>query len=321
MTVLIETTQNRTSVLDTPSLLPLVSVIIPTRNRAGSLKRLLESLAEPMRIGSPQTEIIVVDNGSTDGTRRLLEVELAENQYSRLLMLDEARPGKSNAINRALSCARGDIFMILDDDVVVEPNCLAKHAEAHAQTKFAAIQGRILPGRDRNGNPADPSRLREYNIPLIDYGDKIVAIRGLTGTNMSFNRRVFEKVGFFDTRLGPGAAGFSEDTEYSIRIRKAGFTIGYTPYAVVYHELDPSRYGRFYNRDVEYRKGLSRSLYRRESILIRVLPDLLANCVRYCMYRILGLHQKAYKTEGRILKCWGYLVGRVRTGRRRTGIN
>ncbi|MGN6735810.1 MAG: glycosyltransferase family 2 protein, partial [Candidatus Binatia bacterium] len=218
------------------------------------------------------------------------------------------------AINRALSCARGDIFIILDDDVVVEPNCLAKHAEAHAQTKFAAIQGRILPGRDRNGNPADPSRLREYNSPLIDYGDKVVAIRGLTGTNMSFNRRVFEKVGFFDTRLGPGAAGFSEDTEYSIRIRKAGFKIGYTPHAIVYHELNPSRYGRGYNRAVEYRKGVSRSIYRRDSVLTKVLPDLFANCIRYGIYWLLGRHDKVYKTEGRILKCCGYVAGKLGRG-------
>jgi GT2 family glycosyltransferase len=61
--------------------------------------------------------------------------------------------------------ARGEIFMILDDDVVVEPNCLAKHAEAHAQNQFAAIQGRILPGKDFVGNTADAKRLREYNIP------------------------------------------------------------------------------------------------------------------------------------------------------------
>jgi len=127
---------------------------------------------------------------------------------------------------------------------------------------------------------------------------------------MSFKREVFAKVGFFDARLGPGAAGFSEDTEYSMRIRKAGFKIGYTPHAIVYHELNPNRYGRQYNRMVEYRKGLSRSLYRQDSIPFRVIPDLMANCVRYGLYRLLGKTQKAYKTEGRIMKCWGYLAGK-----------
>jgi len=288
--------------------------MIPTRNRAESLKLLLESLAEPSRRGMPETEIIVVDNDSTDETRPLLDAQREQNLSGRLLVLDEQRQGKSNALNRALSVAQGEILMVLDDDVVIDSNCLAKHAEAHAQNQFAAIQGRILPGRDRLGKAAEANRLWEYNIPLIDYGDQIVAIRGLTGTNMSFKRAVFEKVGFFDPRLGPGAAGFSEDTEYSIRIRQAGFKIGYTPHAIVYHELNPSRYGRGYNRAVEYRKGVSRSVYRRDSILTKVLPDLLANCIRYGIYRLLGRHDNMYKTEGRVLKCWGYLAGKIGRG-------
>ena len=308
--------ERRTSVAKTLSL-PLLSVIIPTRNRVKSLKLLLESLAVPARIGIPETEIIVVDNGSTDETHRWLDAQREQNQSGGLIILDEPRPGKSNALNRALSVARGEIFMVLDDDVVIQPNCLAKHAEAYAATQFAAIQGRILAGKDSGGNPADANRLREYNIPLIDYGEEIVAIRGLTGTNMSFKRAVFEKVGFFDPRLGPGAAGFSEDTEYSIRIRKAGFKIGYTPHAIVYHELNPSRYGRVYNRAVEYRKGVSRSVYRRDSVLTKVLPNLFANCIRYGIYRLLGRHDKVYKTEGRILKCWGYVAGKLGRNARR----
>jgi GT2 family glycosyltransferase len=308
--------ERRTSVAKTLSL-PLLSVIIPTRNRVKSLKLLLESLAVPARIGIPETEIIVVDNGSTDETHRWLDAQREQNQSGGLIILDEPRPGKSNALNRALSVARGEIFMVLDDDVVIQSNCLVKHAEAHTATQFAAIQGRILAGKDSVGNPADANRLREYNIPLIDYGEEIVAIRGLTGTNMSFKRVVFEKVGFFDPRLGPGAAGFSEDTEYSIRIRKAGFKIGYTPHAIVYHELNPSRYGRVYNRAVEYRKGVSRSVYRRDSVLTQVLPNLFANCIRYGIYRLLGRHDKVYKTEGRILKCWGYVAGKLGRGARR----
>jgi GT2 family glycosyltransferase len=221
-------------------------------------------------------------------------------------------PGKSRALNRALAEARGDLLLILDDDVTVDEDCIAKHVEAHQQTEFAAIQGRILPGKDPEGRGADPNRLREYNIPIIDYGDRIIPIRGLTGTNMSFKRQVLETIGGFDDRLGPGASGFSEDTEFSIRIRKAGFKIGYTPEAIVYHELDPNRYGRAYNRDVEFRKGLSRSMYRKDSIVLKVLPNLFANCLRWLCYRALGRTQKAYKTEGRVLKCAGYLVGKFR---------
>ncbi|HEU4342680.1 MAG TPA: glycosyltransferase [Candidatus Binatia bacterium] len=289
-----------------------LSVIVPTRNRAGSLKKLLQSLHEVECPGSLELEVLVVDNGSTDGTQEMIAGELPGRRRFSLRVLNELTKGKASALNLGLASAKGEFLLVLDDDVVVHAQFLAKHLECYEATDFDAVQGRVLPGLDPEGKPADLGRLREYNIPWNDYGDDYREIRGLTGTNMSFKRRVFEKVGFFDTRLGPGAAGFSEDSEYSIRIRHAGFKIGYTPHAVVYHELNPERYGRKYNRAVEYRKGVSRSLYRRDSILLGVIPNLIANCLRYGLYRLAGQSQKAYRTEGRIMKCWGYLMGRTR---------
>jgi glycosyltransferase involved in cell wall biosynthesis len=284
---------------------------VPTFNRAASLRRLIASF-DALSCNSINAEILIVDNGSTDNTPGLLAQAAGECSKFSLKVLSEGRRGKSNALNRGLSSAQGKIILIVDDDVVVHPQWLVKHAESYGVTLFDAMQGRVLPGVDLDGKPANPNKLREYNIPIIDYGEEVRECRGLTGSNMSFKREVFAKVGGFDTRLGPGAAGFSEDTQYSLRIRQAGFKIGYTPHAVVYHELSPTRYGREYNRRVEYRKGVSRSVYRTDSILFKVLPNLAANCVRYGVYRFLRKTQKAYKTEGRIMKGWGYLAGKIR---------
>lgn len=289
-----------------------ITVIVPTFNRVASLKRLLASL-DALEFPDPvQAEVLIVDNGSTDETPSLLLSAQAKSQKFSLRAFEERRKGKASALNLGLVSAQGRLILVVDDDVVVHPQWLIKHLECYSMTDFDAIQGRVLPGIDPEGRPADPHRLREYNIPIIDCGEDICEIRGLTGTNMSFKREVFEKVGFFDPRLGPGASGFSEDTEYSIRIRKAGFKIGYTPHAVVYHELNPERYGREYNRTTQFRKGISRSIYRGDSIAFNVLPNLIANCFRFVFYKLVGKSQKAYKTEGRILKCWGYLVGKMR---------
>jgi GT2 family glycosyltransferase len=214
-------------------------------------------------------------------------------------------------LNHGIGLARGEILIVVDDDVVVHHRWMVEHWESHRTNEFGAVQGRVLPGVDPQGRLADPGRLREYNIPIVDYGGEIRSIRGFTGTNVSFKRDVVRQVGLFNPRLGPGALGFSEDTEYSIRMRRAGFKIGYNPGAIVYHELNPERYGRAYNRRVEYRKGVSRSLYRQDSIWFKVLPDLMAQCMRYGIYRLLGKSQKAYKIEGRILKSWGYISGKV----------
>jgi GT2 family glycosyltransferase len=290
-----------------------ISVIVPTFNRSASLQRLLESIDLLELPNAVRAEVVIVDNTSTDNTEDLLRRKEGQEQRFGFKVLKEDRKGKSSALNRGIASAQGQILIIVDDDVVVHPEWMIKHWECHRGAEFDVIQGRVLPGVDDQGNPADGYRAREYNIPVVDYGKESCAIRGFTGTNVSFKREIFDKVGLFDPRLGPGAAGFSEDSEFSLRLRRAGFKIGYVPNAIVYHELNPGRYGREYNRMVEYRKGVSRSIYRRESILFRVIPDLLINCLRYGIYTVLGLTHKAYKTEGRIMKCWGYLTGKMRS--------
>ena len=291
---------------------PHFSVIVPTFNRASSLERLLKSFDSLLCRNDVTLELVVVDNGSTDATHSFLEVESQRTRTYQLKVAEEPRQGKAHALNRGLQIATGKFLMIIDDDVIAHQELLEKHMECYETSRFDALQGKILPGLDLHGEPADMARLREYNIPYIDYGEDCCEIRGLTGTNMSFKREVYQAVGTFDTRLGPGQSGFSEDTEYSRRIKRAGFKIGYCPGAIVFHELNPSRYGRGYNRRVAYQKGMSRSIYRQESIVFRVLPSLLVNGARFCLYSLIGQRQKAFKTEGRLLKSWGYLMGKIR---------
>jgi glucosyl-dolichyl phosphate glucuronosyltransferase len=302
------------------SLINRVSILIPTRNRASSLKRLLASLQFSTYLDDTQVEVIVINNQPRDPTAHELIEALAEQMRFPIRVLEQSKRGKSWALNLGLGQATGSVLLLLDDDVVVDQSCVGEHVAAYEQNVFDAVQGKVLPGRDPEGQPADISRLAEYNIPIVDHGDAPCGIRGFTGTNISFRREVFEKVGLFDTRLGPGASGFSEDTEYSRRIRQVGFKIGYAPNAIVYHELNPERYGSSYNRKVQYRKGVSRSIYRGGSVTMRVLPELLGNCFRYLAYTATGRRQKVYQIEGRIMKCLGFLVGKVRRSEKKISI-
>jgi glycosyltransferase involved in cell wall biosynthesis len=285
-----------------------ISIIVPTRNRAASLRRFLSGLEKVAVPDGVILEVLIVDNDSSDETAAVLRA--AEERRWIVRGLFEARRGQSAAINCGLKESKGDLICLMDDDVVIDKQWAANILRSYAETDFEAIQGRVLPGVDPLGKPADPALLYQYNIPVVDYGDEFLKIRGLTGAHMTFKRKVFEKVGYFDVRLGPGAAGFSGDTEFSARIGKAGFKMGYTPHAIVRHELDPSRFGRRYNRMVEYRKGLSRGVYRRESIALKVIPNLLANCFRYCLYAVIRDQKRIFKTEGRIMKCLGYLMAK-----------
>ena len=293
-----------------------VSIIVPTFNRAESLERFLRSLDSLENLDSIQLEVIIVDNSSTDGTADLLLMESAKSRKFLLRTLHEEQRGQSAAINCGLRNCRGQIICLLDDDVVLDSRWIHGLLDSYKGSDFDALQGRVLPGVDPFGNPADASRLYYYNIPIVDHGDRIKAIRGLTGAHMTFKREVLEKIGMFNVKLGPGATGFSGDTEFSRRIRAGAFKIGYTPHAVVFHELDPSRYGRRYNRAVQYRKGLSRSIYRRDSIFLKVFPELLGNCLRFFIYSLAGKRQKIYRTEGRIMRGVGFLRGTIRNSRK-----
>lgn len=285
---------------------PKVSVIIPTRNRSESLGRLLRSLQGTRDLSDISLEILVIDNGSTDDTSRRLRE--ASQRWPLLRALFEGRPGKNFALNRGIQEAKGEILCLMDDDIVLDPNWLAELVKDFRTAGYDALQPRVLPGRDPSGRSADASRLYQYNIPVIDYGESVRDLRGLTGVIMSFRREVVGKAGLFDERLP--ASGYHGDTDLSRRIREAGFSIGYTPHVVAYHELNPDRYGASYARLSQYRKGLSRSLYGRDSILFNVIPNLFANLIRYLVYLCTRRTAKLYRTEKRIMKYWGYLVGR-----------
>lgn len=282
-----------------------VSVIIATRNRRFSLSKLLHCLRQSLQEEQRRVEVVVVNNASTDETEAYLKA-LAD-EWPILRPMNEPRPGKNFALNKGLKEARGEILCLMDDDIVLKPDWFEMLVQDYRISRYDALQPRVLPGKDAEGAEADPRRLYWYNIPVINYGEQMIDMRGLTGAIMSFRREVYEKVGGFDERLA--ASGYEGDTDISRRIREAGFSIGYTPHVVAYHELDPKRYGVEYARLSQYRKGLSRSIYGSDRIFLNVLPNMIAGLLRYVLYRILGRSEKVYKTEKRIMKYWGYLVG------------
>ena len=284
-----------------------LSVIIATRNRCDSLGRLLQSLQETRNASGISYEVLVVDNASTDETAKNLE--LVSRKWPLLHPFYEGRQGKNFALNTGIREATGEVLCFMDDDIVLDPGWLEEFVRDYQTSGYDALQPRVLPGKDPSGKSAATEYLYRYNIPVIDYGDSMRDVRGLTGVIMSFRRKVLEKIDGFDERLP--ASGYEGDTDLSRRIRGAGFSIGYTPHVVAYHELDPSRYGIGYARRSQYRKGLSRSLYSSDSIMLNVIPNLLVNLLRVLIYQAIRRADKVYKTEKRILKYWGYLVGKV----------
>jgi len=113
-----------------------ISVVIATKNRAERLDAALRSLT--LQGNAPPTEIIVVDNGSTDDTRGVVERHAARYLY-------EPIANRSRARNRGIAAATGSHLLFVDDDVIVPAGFIAVHARAHGAAIFPrAVSGPII---------------------------------------------------------------------------------------------------------------------------------------------------------------------------------
>lgn len=208
---------------------PSISIIIPTYKRHALLKKLLESLTGHTPSGA---EIIVVDQ-SPDAPS--LSADLGR-EYPFITNLYLPKPSLPRARNAGIAHSKGSIILFLDDDAVIEPRCVFEHLSLHARTDIHVVAGRIRQMNNASWAPIDTvatvnSQTGETagNFDLNYEGGVIYA----TGGHLSIKRSVFTKTGLFNPRF-TGNALF-EDIEFSFRVRKHGFTIWYTPRALIYH--------------------------------------------------------------------------------------
>lgn len=217
----------------------IASIIIATKNRCGSLQATLHSFEAVHVPAGLVVELLIMDNGSTDGTAAVVKsARLADFELKYVL---ESRGGKAVALNSALKIACGEIIVLSDDDVRPSPAWLKCITQPIAEGKYDALAGKvsIAPQLSR----AWMGKMHLGWLASTDYLDPVAPDRAV-GANMSFSRRVLERVYGFDAELGPGALGLWEDTLFSLQLREAGFRLGNASDASVVHHFDPSRLSR-----------------------------------------------------------------------------
>ena len=275
---------------------PTISVIVPTRDRATSLRALLESF-DHLKPPPVPYEIVVADNGSSDETPRLLAEWRAAGPAREGVR--GSQPGKSRAVNAAITRSRGQLLAFIDDDVVVEPDWLAEVWDYFTRHDCAAAQGSVLWPPEAMSDPALYALLDRYRtIVHLDLPPGTLRTR-LTGANMTIRRHTIAVVGAFDERIGPGAAGLSEDNELADRILKHGGWIGYMSRARVIHEIDRSRLTEEYFAEYHRRQGRSRFAYKHNGIFSSILPNLTKAAVNYAAYTLIGNTRRRYRAKGR----------------------
>lgn len=216
-----------------------VAVVIPSWNSAGLLPRCLGSLDDQ----GVEVELMVVDNGSTDGSLEYLEregvphVSLPENV------------GFAAAVNLGAARTGAGTVLALNADTVLEPGCLAPLLDAlEADPALAGVQPRILQLEGDAGAPPDPAAACLYSAgqALTRDGRAIETgageaqpprlpaaheIFGVCGAACLLRRELFTELGGYDETY----FAFYEDVDLNVRARVAGWRFAYVPEAVVWH--------------------------------------------------------------------------------------
>jgi GT2 family glycosyltransferase len=181
-------------------------------------------------------EIIVVDNGSTDGTGDL------KREFPDVRWLVENVVGKSNALNTGCKAARGSILAFTDDDCIVDSEWLRNLVSAFFdEPSVIGVGGSCYVADSETINDKLFSK-KVQGLGIVDFGKKTKFVDELIGGNFAFKRQAFD-VAKFDKRLGRrGTLSLGgEDSDFCHQLRSKGYQLLYTPHAFVYHMLPPSR--------------------------------------------------------------------------------
>lgn len=233
-----------------PDPAPLVSVIIPTRDRADMLGGCVEGLLHRTDYGP--IEVLIADNGSVEARTHELFATLTRDARVRILPM----PGPFNYSrlnNRAVAEARGEVLLLLNNDTeVIEPGWLREMVSHAVRPEIGAVGCKLLysngglqhagvilgigwPGGIAGHHFAGASGEAAGPFGLLALARSASAV---TAACLAVRKRLFEEVGGLDEENLPVAFN---DVDFCLRIRERGYRNLWTPFAVLYHHESVSR--------------------------------------------------------------------------------
>jgi len=217
---------------------PRTTVLVCTRDRPEMLAECLASIAACRLDG---VEVIVCDQSEGDASGVVVRGAGAGGAPFHHVPLGTR--GKSRSLNAGIARARGERLVLTDDDCVVAADWLDRIEEVFAAEGGdgrIVVTGRVLAGRHAPDGTPPPSCIEDPSPH--DYSGRLG--REVLYQNWAVPRRIFDEVGLFDERLGPGGLlRNAEDNDMAYRWLKAGFRILYRPSITVWHNGWRSREG------------------------------------------------------------------------------
>ena len=202
-----------------------VSVVIPTYNRRPILEKCLDALErQHLADALDQYEVVVVDDGSTDGTPTWLLGQV--DRFPHVRLVEQQHGGPAEGRNRGVDHARGDVIVFIDSDLVVTEPFLACHAKALQRSwkqrgdRLCFTYGAVVNTANFEDPTSERHKLRDLSWAYFATG------------NVAIDRGVLERSGLFDCSFR--LYGW-EDLELGERLRRMGVGLIKCPEAVGYH--------------------------------------------------------------------------------------
>ena len=210
-----------------------VTVMIPAFNEATVIERAVRGVLDSINV---RIEVIVIDDGSSDGTSDVIRAAFADEPRVRLLTLENG--GKARALNEGLALATGEIVIALDADTQFEPATIARLARWFVDERLGAVAGNAKVGN------------------RVNVVTKWQALEYITAQNLE--RRALASLDAMT--VVPGAVGawrlsailavggypddtLAEDQDLTIAIQRAGWKVHYDQYAIAWTESPESMAG------------------------------------------------------------------------------
>ncbi|MBU0708461.1 glycosyltransferase [Patescibacteria group bacterium] len=212
-----------------------LSVIIPVYNGEETIKRSMEAIFN-QTIERKVYEVIVINDGSTDGTQVILQ--RLKSSYT-FQLITQANLGAAISRNQGIKKASQEIIVLIQDDIIVDPNFLAEHLRFHQMhdRENTAVVG--FTTWDPRMRITPFMRWLEHGGPQFDYdrikGKLEVDHLAFYTCNLSVRRSFINKVGLLNENFSlPGVTAY-EDTEWGWRLAENGLRIWYNLSAIAYH--------------------------------------------------------------------------------------
>lgn len=292
-----------------------LSIIVPTHDRAASLRRTLSSVLAQTSAPT-DVELLVVDNNSSDATP-----EVCRDFAPRVRYIFEPKQGLSFARNAGIEALRplrgDDLVAFIDDDIEAAPGWIAAMVRAfETHPEVDCVGGRVLPEEPRH-LPAWLTPEHWAPLALQDHGPapRIFDERtplGLVGANVAFRGPVFDRIGGFspDVQRVRDGIGSTEDHEFLRRLYAAGGRALYAPDVIVTTDVPAERLTPAYHRRWHRGHGRFHALMRTPEmehararllgIPLHLFRSAAADMINWLRLRLSGDRTHAFAAENRL---------------------